>query len=284
MDEHLFKDRIVSSDRILYTPSSFARSTLLHLQEAGILKANKPHTSNREHLSSFLFFIVLEGSGRLLYNGTSWPLCKDDCVFINCEYPYMHETSEDLWTLRWIHFHGPQILDIYRKYTERGGSPVFRAQQPESYSSLLKDIQDTASSSDYIKDMRINEKITSLLTLCMNETTGTAFRNTPKTGTVQKIKEYIDEHYAEKITLDSLSEQFFINPYYLARRFHEYCGVTFGAYLTQVRLTHAKELLRFTGLSIDEIGVRCGLKSGAYLSRVFKKAEGIAPLEYRKQW
>ncbi len=47
---------IVFSDRILYTPTSFAKTALLYLQEIGSLQAKKPHTSSRTRLSSYLFF------------------------------------------------------------------------------------------------------------------------------------------------------------------------------------------------------------------------------------
>ena len=50
---------IVFSDRILYTPTSFAKTALLYLQEIGSLQAKKPHTSSRTRLSSYLFFSVL---------------------------------------------------------------------------------------------------------------------------------------------------------------------------------------------------------------------------------
>ena len=49
---------IVTSNRILYTPSSFARSSLLTLQEIGTLQALKPHTSSRDNLQSYLFFML----------------------------------------------------------------------------------------------------------------------------------------------------------------------------------------------------------------------------------
>ena len=53
----------VFDDRILYTPSPFARASLLHLQEAGRLTALIPHTRQREKLQSCLCFAVLEGMG-----------------------------------------------------------------------------------------------------------------------------------------------------------------------------------------------------------------------------
>ena len=57
----------VQSSRILYTPSTFARTSLLHLQEVGLLQAIHPHTSTRTDLVSFLCFVVLAlNEGRLV--------------------------------------------------------------------------------------------------------------------------------------------------------------------------------------------------------------------------
>ena len=65
---------IVTSNRILYTPSSFARSSLLTLQEIGTLEALKPHTSSRDNLQSYLFFYVESGAGQLAYQGKVYEL------------------------------------------------------------------------------------------------------------------------------------------------------------------------------------------------------------------
>lgn len=50
-----FTDRAVRSDRVIYTPTLFAKEALLYLQEVGSLQALKPHQSHRESLDSFLF-------------------------------------------------------------------------------------------------------------------------------------------------------------------------------------------------------------------------------------
>ena len=72
MDQELFNPQSssVTSSRILYTPSTFARTSLLHLQEVGSLQA---HTSTRTNLTSFLCFVVLSGTGSLTYEGITYP-------------------------------------------------------------------------------------------------------------------------------------------------------------------------------------------------------------------
>ena len=88
--EELFSNNtqsIVTSNRILYTPSTFAKTSLLHLQEIGELEARKSHTSSRSGLQSYLFFTVVSGSGTLVYNEKTYKLESGDCVFIDCHNP-----------------------------------------------------------------------------------------------------------------------------------------------------------------------------------------------------
>ena len=68
MDKQLFTGNQVQSNRVLYTPSVFAKSSLIYLQETGELTALKPHVSRREQLNSYLFFIVLDGLGSVQYD------------------------------------------------------------------------------------------------------------------------------------------------------------------------------------------------------------------------
>lgn len=286
MDMTLFHGDIVSSNRILYTPSQFARTNLMYLQEIGELQANKPHISKREGLNSFLFFEVLSGSGFLQYENTEYPLVVGDCVFIDCRKGYSHKTESDLWKLRWIHFCGINMNGIYEKYRERGGKPYFKTKEFVEFDRVWKCVFEKANSSDYIRDMRINEQLNMLLTLLMKESWHPeAIHNSiSKKQDMLPIKQYLEENYMQKITLDELAERFFINKYYLTRRYKEQFGISIVNYLLQVRITHAKQRLRFTEDKIEAIGLECGFGAVHYFSRIFKNIEGISPREYREKW
>ena len=167
MDQELFNPQSssVTSSRISYTPSVFARTSLLYLQEVGSLQAIHQHTSTRTNMTSFLCFVVLSGTRSLTYEGMTYELSAVDCVFIDCREAYSHSTFDNLWSLQWCHFYAPSLPAVYEKYKERGGRPVFH---PGDL-TLLTDLYNLASSSDYIRDMRINEKLGSLLTLLMEQ-------------------------------------------------------------------------------------------------------------------
>ena len=285
MQKALFHESLVSSDRIIYTPSSFARSTLLYIQEIGSLKATKPHTSSRQNLSSYLFFLVVSGSGELCYNDQTWHLKKGDGIFIDCRLPYSHNTSNDLWQLEWVHFNGSGMSSLYAKYQERGGEPVFRAHDSNALSECLHTLYASAASQDYLRDMKICEGLMHLLTILMEEGWNPEKRKTPgHHQSLLMVREYLDSHYNEQITLNDLASRFYQNKYSLTRLFRVQYGMTIGAYLEHTRISHAKELLRFSDLSVEQIGARIGIRDPNYFSRLFKKVEGISPGEYRKSW
>lgn len=292
----------VSSNRIIYTPSTFARSSLIHLQETGTLKALYPHKSERSGLTSCLFFTVLSGDGRLTYDGEIYTLHSGDCVFIDCKKPYSHETgnitdleqadatvdtagrTNELWSLQWCHFYGPNMGAIYRKYQERGGKPVFQTSQLQSYHDILDELYTIASSPDYVRDMRIHEKLSSLLVLLMEDAwDDTQMQATPDTLDIQAIKDYLDENFRAKITLDDLAGSFYLNKYYLMKLFKDRYGMTINAYLNQARVTWVKQQLRFTDKTVETLAAELQIEP-AYLSRLFKKVEGVSPTSFRKSW
>lgn len=286
MERNYFTTNIVTSDRILYTPSVFAKTSLLYLQEIGSLVANEAHTSRRSNLQSYLFFIVKNGSGKFVYNGIEYELKAGDCVFIDCENPYSHSTDPDnLWSLSWIHFYGGNMLAIYEKYLSRGGRVIFHPSDSIPFTTLHSDLFNIASSNDYVRDMKINSYLNSLLVLLMEE----SWNPEEKKGKKQKksmlpVKEYLDQNYKEKISLDKLAEHFFVNKYYMTRLFKEQYGVSINTYIQQIKITKAKQLLRFTDTTIENIGVECGIGEPHYFSRMFKQIEGVTPSEYRRQW
>lgn len=287
MNDNLFHGSLVSTQRILYTASDFARENLLFLQETGTLQATSPHTSSREKLASFLFFLVENGEGKLEYEGITYLLKKNDCVFINCNHPYAHYTSEkDLWKLKWAHFNGPTMTQIYGKYLDRANSPVFNIENIDLFLPILNSLFEIAKSSSYTRDMELQEKLSLLLTQIMIFSWDEGNKNTQskKNLTLFQVKDFLDHHYTEKLSLDLLSQKFYINKYYLTRIFKQQYGQTVSQYILEKRITLAKNLLRFSDKTITQIAFECGFSDSNYFSRVFKLIEKNSPNNFRNHW
>ena len=98
---------------------------------------------------------------------------------------------------------------------------------------------------------------------------------------VSRSLTYIKEHFSEEITLDDVARQVDISPYYFSKLFKQEVGENFIEYLTQTRISKAKEYLVNPKYSIKEICGLCGYSDPNYFSRIFRKYEGVSPSEYR---
>ena len=282
----VFKGITADSERILYTPSPFARENLFYLQEAGRLDAKAAHISHRSYLDSFLFIVIESGSGTITVRNQEYVLSQGDCAFINCSEPYSHSTDEHPWSLRWVHFNGPTMAAVYQKYLERSGSIAYNASNHVSYSALLNQINESALSDSYVRDMELHQLLSSLLTEVMKDCWNpeSIHKSPISESNTEQLRSYLSEHYTEKISLDELSSRFYLSKFYLTKLFKEQYGVTISDYILDLRIHHAKELLRFSNTSLEEIASECGFYDLPYFSRKFKKAEGITPSAYRNQW
>lgn len=100
---------------------------------------------------------------------------------------------------------------------------------------------------------------------------------------VERAKVYILNNFQKDISLDEVSRQADISPYYFSKLFKQETGKNFIEYLTEVRLEKAKQLLGDYQYSIKEICGMSGYSDPNYFSRIFKKYEGVTPSEYRER-
>ncbi len=92
---------------------------------------------------------------------------------------------------------------------------------------------------------------------------------------------YVEEHYAEPITIDDMCELVHLNYHYFCRLFRKTTGKSFVEYLNFVRLSEAEKLLLTKPYSITEIALKVGFSSASYFNKVFKKEKAMTPSFYR---
>lgn len=100
---------------------------------------------------------------------------------------------------------------------------------------------------------------------------------------VQVTKEYLENHYAEDISLEDVAEQVNISPQYFSKLIKKTTGFNFIDWLSMLRVKKAKELLTNSNLTVKEVCFMVGYKDPNYFSRIFKKRIGITPSEYVKK-
>ena len=137
----------------------------------------------------------------------------------------------------------------------------------------VKALSDAASTEKYLND---------LLTAAIDQRNNISDRRYNRI--IAEARDYIEENYnKDDITLNSVAASVNVSPNHFSSVFKAETGQTFIEFLTNVRIEHAKELLRSTSMKSSEIGFEVGYKDPHYFSFIFKKTCGLTPKEFRSE-
>ena len=99
---------------------------------------------------------------------------------------------------------------------------------------------------------------------------------------VKKVKERINDHPLESISLDQLSIEFSLHPNYIVRKFKEVTGFKLSEYLTKIRLEHSMKYLLSNEENITSIALESGFYDQSHFNKHFKKHINTTPNHFRK--
>ncbi|MDD3404236.1 MAG: 2-isopropylmalate synthase [Hespellia sp.] len=120
------------------------------------------------------------------------------------------------------------------------------------------------------------------LTVAVNKIEEIKDSNECKDARLVEILNYIQTNYAD-VTLDDLSEKFFLSKPYLSKYIKEKSGMTFGDTLKKVRMKKARAMLKGSNMTVENIAESVGYQNVEHFNRLFKKAYHMTPVQYRNQ-
>ncbi|KZL89491.1 AraC family transcriptional regulator [Clostridium magnum] len=100
---------------------------------------------------------------------------------------------------------------------------------------------------------------------------------------IKKCIAYINEHYKENITLDTIANMVHLNASYFSSVFKKEMGASFSSYLNKIRIEQSKLLLKNTDYSILNIALEIGFEDQSYFSKVFKSLTNMTPKQYKQR-
>ena len=181
----------------------------------------------------------------------------------------------------------PNYLDDYQTEVLQKNSLRFFKPTPLEMQRIVEDLETAIKEKNNKYEKNITHTLFSYLVFSLDKLHQDEL--TPKATTkdhiptvILKIIDYLNEHYAEKITLESLSEQFFLSKTALSYTFKKHMDCSLIDFLLSIRITKPKEILLNSKKSIEEIAELCGFSSANYFGLIFKQKEKLSPANYRK--
>lgn len=286
-DDLFSTDNMTQSDRCLHTPGSFAKQNLLYVQEVGTLQSIQPHRCTRENIDSFLFLAVLEGKGVLVIGGQSIEVSAGDCALIDCMEHYEHISDEqDAWKLAWVHYNGRAARGYYELFLKANGNyNVFHADSIEQWHVLIKNLREKQREKSFLAELRCGEMLLHLMN-CIVECAAdpAAMENEEDKEQANKVRELLNEQFAEENVLQMLKEAFDKPESMLNEIFARTYGISVDEYINNRRYNFAKELLRFSIKSVEQIAGESGIGDIITLQKMFQENESMTAEEYRMKW
>ena len=164
-----------------------------------------------------------------------------------------------------------RILNLLLHHYERRGRNAEEIEKMLQNYNLLDRIQSL---------QEIRQKIIEMVMECVS-TESVADANAR--SKIQMAIGYIQEHFAENLTVNVLAEHYGMSPNYFSSMFKKEMSRSAVNYITELRINQARELLYHSELSVVDISKKVGYEDSQYFFRVFKKYLGMTPLQYREE-
>ena len=158
--------------------------------------------------------------------------------------------------------------------------PAFRTSK---LGQIVRELEHSLDSKEYANELYHNLLFLDFMVQLNRNALHNSIEYLSNTSSNQKmiaIIDYLNEHLTEDISIDSLSETFFLSRYHLMHSFKEETGYTIGNYLSTKRLLLARDLI-LQGEPITNVCYECGFRNYSTFSRAFKKNFGYSPREQR---
>ncbi|MCL1820290.1 MAG: AraC family transcriptional regulator [Oscillospiraceae bacterium] len=273
-----------SSEWISVTPCEMARNAFFYVQEAGHFYCGPDYFTERERLDSFLIKCTLSGSGRIEYRGKTYDVGRGDVFFISCEEYQHYRTANESWEHIWVHINGAGCMNYFRQFYENNGSCVVRLPRFEEVSEPINKIMNLYRIGGVYADIIASKLISDIFAEIMIAATGVNDNAARLPRPIQLAVDLIERDYQENVTLEYLAGKVSLNRQYFQKLFKKYTKMSPYMFLTTIRVNRAKELLRFSDMSIEEIAAEVGLNSAGHFIQIFKKMTDTTPNAYRKMW
>lgn len=239
--------------------------------------------------------ILLSGAGSYFVEGNRYALKAGDVVLVGSQCIHRPEFEAGLPYERVVLYVSPEFLekqstkdgDLWECFSGKKGH-VFRPndEQRKLLQEQIKMLEDVLKDNRYGKSILGNSILLHMMVEIVrglqNDKESMPKPLMPTSGRILEIVRYLDQHLTEEVTVDELSERFYLSRFHLMRRFKEETGSTIHAYISERKLLKAREMIA-QGMTTTDACFNCGFQSYAAFARAYGKFFGTTPTGRRQR-
>ena len=244
--------------------------------------------------SCFEITYILHGQGQYFVNGQIYTVSDGDIILFNNIEPHGWEVRDSLELI--VMVFQPELIangfalldyDYLEPFLKRGTNfknvlPASEQVTRDIY-KLLKEISDEEDRHTVGYQLMIKANILKILTLLIRHSQDSSksdrllSRKALEMKRLSNVFEYINQNYAEHLTLADAAEMAYMSPNYFSQYFKKVTGQNFSDYLNGLRIKKAQDMLHDTNSSVIDVAMACGFRNMSNFYRMYKKYTGTTP-------
>lgn len=254
----------------IYRSEAFENIHGIHIT-LNTIQNNKPHRHD-----FYEFDYVLEGEGQCSINDKCYHFRKGDLTFTT-PLDYHSYTAEHKVRIITVHFHPDNLSDELAFLSDIEACTVGC---PDELQTAFEELYRERNVEDFRYLVRKNLLERAVILFLRVHSVG---RKTDMPPRLIHAVGYINQNFTSHIDLAAMCEKTHYSAEHFCRQFKKYTKMTFIEYLTDVRITHARNLLMSKSMPMTQLSYECGFGDVKSFNRAFKKKYGCTPKEYKKQ-
>ena len=250
-------------------------------------QSHLPHV----HEAELELFYVYAGEGEYMVDNRRYPIRAGDIVVCNAGVLHGEEPS----LVRQIHSYSVAITNVQFEglppncLIDSNTRPVVSCGQLAEHVGQLMQLlymlsADTAHLNELCSSLACSVLLLAQALLRSRDRNAAIDEQEQPSVLAHRVRQYLDEHHNEQLTLREAAERLHISEYYLAHVFKQEFGLPPMQYVMKRRIGEAQELLMNTDLPIAEIADRLGYSSVCHFNAMFKKNVGLPPGKFRQSF
>lgn len=224
----------------------------------------------------------VRGTGLITIDGKTWEVPERTGFYLNKGVEYHYRPKADTWTVNWVAIDFG--MEAARNMLFCGARFIMTSYRyPERLDSIFKEIYNSLTVDPAYGNMKASGELYRFLIEYNRQISEIPEVTEKSNRIINRIIDYINEHYNEDISLEMLCEAAGgLSEQYLCRLFKQNIGMRPIEYILKKRIGIARSYLEKTDLPINDIAQLTGFNNTSYFYRNFKKFTGTSPLSYRQ--
>ncbi len=255
---------------------NYDTSSDVQLYEIGSCKCEPNYSYGPVVRSRGILHYINSGKGTLIMNDKQYDIHDSQFFYIPAGVKAFYKADDsEPWDYAWLHIGGRIVNETFHELNIDENNPVCDV---NDFDSFINNIFDNHKR-EYFCIGKLYEIIDHLHNLLdLKEKTSS---DNLKLKYVRNVIQYINLKYSDRISVEGIARSLNLNRSYLSRLFHEATGMTIQEYLSAQRFKAAKDLLKNTDRTINDISCAVGYVDVFTFSKAFKKQFGQTPSEFR---